>query len=139
MPSQRPDPRQADLFVRGLLGRLFGKGSVAAVLLAGFLISGTAWAAQEVSVFGAGLKSCGQWTKYVPEDGPRYWQMTQWLSGYLSAYSLWVEDGSGPVTETDIHGAVAWVDNYCQENPLKNVATAAKWLIFTINWPAKAK
>ena len=46
--------------------------------------------------------------------------------------SLWIEVGSGPVNESDIQGAVAWIDNYCRDNPLDSVAKAAHELILAI-------
>ena len=50
----------------------------------------------------------------------------------MTAYSLWVESGSGPVTESDAYGGVAWIGNYCQETPLDSVAAAAEQLINAI-------
>ena len=126
---------------RGLLSKLFGKGSVAAVLLAVFLIGGTAWAREHtyaVTVFGVDGVSCGNWTEQKtarPTPGRssiKRLQFEQWLGGYLSAYSLWVERGSGPVNNSEHVGAIAWIDNYCQENPLKNLAWAAEQLIYAI-------
>ena len=59
--------------------------------------------------------------------------MRQWLAGYLTAYSLWVEEGSGPVNNLiNAAGASAWIDNYCRDNPLKDVAYAAWLLIVAI-------
>jgi hypothetical protein len=124
----------------GLLGRMFRKGSVAAVLLAVFLISGTAWALQpgEYAVFSVTGKSCGHWTaakeEFSRETPDLRWAIaySAWVGGYLTAYSLWVEKGSGPVTGVDHAGAIAWLDNYCQENPLKAVSLAAELLIYAI-------
>ena len=110
---------------------------LAAVLLAVFLISGTAWA--QFTAFGGGRESCGRWTEVknvAPPTGQRSTtarlQFEQWLGGYLTAYSQWVEEGSGPVSDGDHDGAIAWIDTYCQENPLKNVAYAAKQLIHAV-------
>ena len=118
---------------RGLFGKLFGKGTVAALLIAVLLISGTAWA-QQYTVSGVGAESCGSWTAakeagYNNMDRTIFWE---WANGYLTAYSRWVEEGSGPVTATRSRGAWAWIDNYCQENPLEGVAKAAEQLIFAI-------
>ena len=55
------------------------------------------------------------------------------MTGYLTAYSRWVERGQGPVSdEPDAAGAWGWIDNYCQKTPLDNVAEAAEQLIFAI-------
>ena len=116
---------------RGLLGKLFGKGSVVALLLAVFLISGPAWAV-ELNVFGLGSESCGKWTAEKENDTDLQVVFKGWLNGYLTAYAFWVEKGSGPVNETDVFGARAWVDNYCQEYPLDFVADAASALIYAI-------
>ena len=138
-----PDERDT----QGLLGRLFGKGSAAALLLAVLLIGGTAWAMQpdEYTIFGAGSQSCGSWTA-EKEKGtdtpllsiyhtPLLSIYHAWITGYLTAYSRWVEKGPGPVGKfgiPGIPGAWAWIDNYCQENPLEGVAMAAEQLIFAI-------
>jgi hypothetical protein len=114
---------------RSMLGKLFGRGSVTALLLAAFLISGTAWA---YTGFGAGIKTCENWVA-AKEDHYAVAKRARfhgWTSGYLTAYSLWVEQGSGPVSRRDSSkGAWAWIDTYCKENPNKSVATAAELLI----------
>ena len=120
---------------RDLLGKLFGKSTVVALLLAVFLISGTAWA--QFKAYSAGVESCGLWTKTTNDPsagtlGSPKSSFVQWTGGYLSAYSRWVEEGSGPVSDSDTYGAVAWLDNYCQENPLEAVAQAAERLIYAI-------
>ena len=124
-------------YPRGLLGKPFGKGFVAGLLLAVFLIGGTAWA-QTYNTFGFGLQSCGSWTaaaKKEPGVGIDVMRFayTGWISGFLTAYGWWVEDGSGPVSNlSNIEGPLAWIDKYCQENPLKAVDAAAAQLIHAI-------
>ncbi len=120
-----------------LLGKLFGKGSVAALLLAVFLIGGTAWA--QYTAFGVVRESCVRWTQVKNVAPPAGQQSTtarlqfeSWLGGYMTAYSFWVEKGSGAVSDGTHVGAIAWIDNYCQEHPLERVAEAAKQLIFAI-------
>ncbi len=109
----------------GLLSRLFGRPAVTGVLLAVILISGTALA---YAGFGVGAESCGQVTN---NEGVQK-GMRSWVGGYLTAYSLWVEEGSGPVTDGDVVGPWAWINNYCQENPLETLAEAAEQLIYAI-------
>ena len=119
---------------RGLLGKLFGKGTVA-LLLAVFLINGTAWA---YSVHGPGGVSCGEWTAEKENNASgqefHYRQLFQsWLLGYLTAYSRWVEPKTeGPVSEIRGPAAFAWIDNYCQETPLDSVAKAVEKLILAL-------
>ena len=119
---------------RGLLGKLFGKGSAAAVLLAVFLIGGPAWAQTEpmVLVLAPGQLSCGAWfeAKEKGEGTLKRQIFLVWANGYLTAYSQWEEEGSGPVSSLhDAKGAHAWIDNFCQERPLADVATAAMYLV----------
>jgi len=117
----------------GFFRRVFGgKASAAALVIAVLLIGGTAWAAQ-YTIRGAGTKSCGSWTAAKEKDGWARVSYHAWVQGYLTAYSLWVEKGSGPVSaETDNDGALAWVDKYCQANPLNDVADAAQIVITAI-------
>ncbi len=119
---------------RGLLSKLFGKGTVA-LLLAVFLIGGTAQAF-EYQIFGLGTQSCGSWTAAKEEDGWMRIAYHAWVAGYLTAYSAWEEKGSGPVSdENTVEGALAWVDNYCQVSPLRSVADAAQIVIHAIKTP----
>ena len=117
---------------RSMLGKFFGRGSVTALLLAAFLVSGTAWA---YTGFGAGIKTCESWVA-AKEDNYAVAKRARfhgWISGYLTAYSLWVEQGSGPVSRRDSSkSAWAWIDNYCKENPNRSVATAAEHLILSL-------
>ena len=130
--SQRmiEDQSQKHRKPNSLLSRAFGRPAVTGVLLAVFLISGTAWAG-EYRIFGAGEKSCGSWIA-AEENSWKQIVLHEWLNGYLTANSLWFESGSGPVSKTDPRGAWAWIDNYCQEKPLESVANAAVELIFAI-------
>ena len=52
--------------------------------------------------------------------------------GYLTAYSLWAEAGSGPVSKGDVLGGRTWIDSYCQKTPLDTVANAIERLIYAI-------
>ena len=102
---------------------------VVALLLAVFLISGTAWA---YTAFGSGTTTCGSWTEAKEEPMKRV-AFHEWINGYMTAYSLWVEgDGPGPVTNSEGSGNWAWMDNYCRDNPLDDVSDAAAQLINAI-------
>ena len=122
--------RLIDLEVRPSFRRLFGKGTVAALVIAVLLIGGgTAWGYQ---AFGVGLESCGAWTTAKEEKSSKQPNYYNWIGGYLTAYNRWVESESGPVSKTKMRGVAAWIDNYCRDNPLEVVATAAERLIYAI-------
>ncbi len=78
-------------------------------------------------IYGSGTASCGTWIesrKMISNGvGP------QWLAGFLTAFNLygyWEEDiGKG----IDINGLAGWIDNYCKNNPLDNLARASEALI----------
>jgi len=116
----------------GFFRRVFGGSSAAALMIAVLLIGGTAWAQYEYKTFGLGIQSCGAWTAAKEEDSAARSRFHNWTNGYLTAVSRWVEYGSGPVNETQIEGAWAWIDNYCQKTPLNVVAEAAEALTFAI-------
>ena len=66
----------------------------------------------------------------------------QWVAGYLSGAN--VEAGANvDATEpealigTDFDGLMAWIDNYCQANPLDKVVEAAQALLQTLRSRAR--
>ena len=75
---------------------------------------------------GAGVASCVTWTQRG-QTNLRYSYET-WVIGFVngasymySALDLW--------KNTDIPAALAWMDNYCQSNPLKDISFAAGELV----------
>ena len=109
------------------------KTFMVALLIAVFLISGgTAWAVGFGAVgFGSGNISCGQWTESKEADGSLHKTREQWVLGYLSAYSRWV-DRSDVVKTNDGYGATVWIDNFCRDNPFKYMNEAAEQLIYAL-------
>ena len=103
---------------------------VMALLLSVFLIGGTAWAQEYNKIRGAGYASCEDWTNGRPNSARDEWD--QWLYGYLTAYSVWVEKSLGHVSKANNDDPLTWIDLYYQENPLEKVADAAELLIFAI-------
>jgi hypothetical protein len=98
----------------------------ASILLFASVLSTTACRAADPGkfmVFGVGTNSCG---KYLSETGRRC--LFTWLTGYLTAFNhetLGVDDILGG---TDIHGAIGWIRNYCQQHPTDDFAIAASRL-----------
>ena len=80
--------------------------------------------------YGTGGKSCGTWQEDRRAGGFKKTILATWVTGYVTGYNAWVE-GSNDVGEgTDIDGLLAWIDNYCAENPLNSISKAASALIW---------
>lgn len=72
--------------------------------------------ADVVRIYGA--PDCGTWLK-----SPSV-QHRAWLAGFLSGMNI--EDGKDDfLDQITMNQAHAWVDSYCQKNPLSSVATGA--------------
>jgi hypothetical protein len=76
------------------------------------------------AIIGAGLDSCGTWTfeRRTPSLAGAL-QDGQWVLGFLSAVGF--AGALDPLRGVDARGVWAWIDNYCQANPLKNLTDAA--------------
>ena len=85
-------------------------------------------------MFGTLGKSCGTWTQLRPAGALRdsvpaeFGGLLMWVVGYISGANA---DSSHPdvLLGRDLDGLIAWIDNYCRANPLKNIASAASSLI----------
>lgn len=80
-------------------------------------------------VIGTGAVSCGTWTsdRRTP-NGTLAFMDGQWVLGFLSGQAELSATAGGtldPLKDMDAQGVWAWVDNYCQANPLKQIWEAA--------------
>ena len=82
---------------------------------------------------GVGGDSCGTWlADRRQDDGAASWAeiiKNSWVNGYLTGlqeYGL----GLSQSQARDLEGRAAWIDNYCQSNPLSNLRVAA-WALYT--------
>ena len=81
--------------------------------------------AQSIHMIGAGVSTCGTWTadRKTPNsvlalsDG-------QWVLGFLTGVAI-TNHNADPLRGLDANGVLAWVDNYCQANPIKQIVDAA--------------
>ena len=82
------------------------------------------------TVIGQGFNSCGKYTEARKEpksaDAAIY---SIWLAGYLTRTNLQLPDTHDIIGNTDLDGALGWIDNYCSANPTSNVARAAEDLV----------
>jgi hypothetical protein len=83
--------------------------------------------ASEYKIWGQGLHSCGDWTNAHSNSNSIEELLEEaWLSGYMSAMD---EAGPGPRSpQVDFNAMIEWMSNYCQANPLDDLAIAASAL-----------
>jgi hypothetical protein len=75
---------------------------------------------------GAGVFSCGTWIQRGQTD--LKYSYENWLIGFVNGASFMIS-GLDLWKNTDIAAALAWVDNYCQSNPLQDIGIAAGQLV----------
>jgi hypothetical protein len=72
--------------------------------------------------YGAGTQSCGAWIE-ARRKGEHY-NMGQWMLGFLSAAGYYGEK----MRESESSAMLVWMDNYCQQQPLKDFSDGVKAL-----------
>jgi hypothetical protein len=103
---------------------------LACLILAAVLVTGNgATAADTHRMEGNGNASCGNWTEArAPAPGGGMTQdhplQAQWVLGFLTGVGVFGRTFD-PLKNVDAQGVVAWMDNYCQANPLDSIGTAA--------------
>lgn len=78
--------------------------------------------AEGFTIIGIGLDSCGSWTAARRDRhdlGPG-----QWIFGYLSGMGWVAVHGVDPLNGLDGQAVLAWIDNYCRDHPLGDIASA---------------
>lgn len=87
--------------------------------------------AQAVTVMGA--HSCGDWLKFKPVNREKEWPRMvaeAWLVGYLSGAASGQDKDA--LKNTTASSLFVWMDNYCQSNPLDNIADGGNKLYFEL-------
>jgi hypothetical protein len=80
-------------------------------------------------VRGEGNSSCGSWVE-ARKSEMAWLPMAAWMQGYITAYNEHVWTKSSDVAGgADADGVAAWLDTFCQQNPLLNLNSAADVLI----------
>ena len=83
------------------------------------------------SIRGAGAGTCGEWVE--SRKTVNDWSGTlHWIQGFISSYNYFSYKGKNPdaLYEGITHQSIAvWMDNYCQQHPLHNIATGAVGLV----------
>jgi len=99
-------------------------------LLSGTLIGPSAVAADaDGSYFQQGAMSC---SKYLTEQKKESWAYSGYMAyvaGYFAAVNLKTPNTYNILGNSDLGGAMLWLKNYCERQPLSNIANALQVLI----------
>jgi hypothetical protein len=79
------------------------------------------------TVYGSGTASCGTWVEERKRNNHQ--DMEAWVQGYLSAAGNYE---TNQLNKVDRQAFLVWLDNYCQNNPLKKVIDGAQALVHEI-------
>ena len=92
------------------------------------VLSATVFDARAITIRGA--ESCGIWVKERQEKKISTFIHQRWLAGYLSGIA--VGNGKDVLKGTDNESIFLWMDNYCQANPLKDIADGSEVLFLEL-------
>jgi hypothetical protein len=86
----------------------------------------SALAAEGKITYGAGMVSCAEWRQYRSTGNKSAeLQMQAWLDGFLSAYNTQSDNPDFLAPKPQSIAYYAWIDNYCDQNPLNALVQAA--------------
>ena len=112
-----------------------GIATIALVVLPHLLVGAQRLKPGEYTIYGYGTAPCGSWTSESAESArtktPSIPHVAQraWILGFVSGVG-WTERLR--LRETDSDALWAWVDTYCQQNPLETLATASAQLVLEL-------
>jgi hypothetical protein len=95
-------------------------------VIASALAGTVAYAEEGRLVMGAGNDSCGKWIE-ARNGTVSHYQYKQWAFGYLSGAN-W-NSGKKQSSPPDGDAAIAFIDQYCRNNPLHSLVLAAAALV----------
>lgn len=111
----------------------------AAFCLALLCFAGAAPAANSrFMVLGVGASSCGVWT--ADRQGHDVWSKAKaftdeaWVEGFLTGYNNYGSGSNNVSSATDPDGVFAYIDNWCRQHPLRDIATASEALILKLEY-----
>jgi hypothetical protein len=76
------------------------------------------------TIYGAGTNSCSHWTD--AREGETWITSGQWILGFVSAANQF---SKVPPAKTDARSLASWIDDYCYEHPMSDLAEAARELV----------
>lgn len=92
------------------------KRPIIAVLL---LASCSAWGGDSEGRYSGRGIGCGEFIQDVRNN--RTLQCSAWFAGYITAFNRQTADTYNILAGTDLPGVRLWMENYCKQNPLKDI------------------
>jgi hypothetical protein len=80
-------------------------------------------------VLGSGSASCNTWSGDRQRNQSNSQLNQAWVLGYVTAYNFHKPTQDSMTKPMEPRQIMLWIDNYCDANPEKNIADAAKALI----------
>lgn len=89
------------------------------------------------ATYGHGGNSCGAYLEALNKgrSGRGYNEENEyivWARGYLSAYNHYMSNTYSILGQTDLEGAMAFIEKYCRENPLSPFSEAVEELVIRL-------
>lgn len=85
--------------------------------------------ADEVTTYGAGLKSCQNYLDARQQDGAEQVAFVDWLSGYFSGVNKTSTHRNNFFGLSDLERAISWLDEYCNARPRVHFAEAVGMML----------
>jgi hypothetical protein len=80
-------------------------------------------------VLSMGTKTCGEYVSDFKADERGKLDNSIWVAGFLTAYNIYTKGTKNISRNTDPAAWDLWINNYCERNPLDQVADAAVALV----------
>ena len=87
---------------------------------------------ERLIVRGFGLNSCGSFVEAQRSDKMASLMYGNWLAGYLTAINRTTPGIYDIVNKVDHSGLMQWIENYCNQNPLKSFSDAVETLVIEL-------
>jgi hypothetical protein len=86
--------------------------------------STTARQTADVTAYGPGFKSCAAYLYAREQNNADEAALIDWLGGYVSGVNAISLTTNNILGDSDLTGAIYWIDNYCRANPRARFAEA---------------
>jgi len=75
-------------------------------------------------IYGVGRQACSTYLEARINGGFSEISYKNWISGYLTSSNRSLEGTYNLLGDTDLHGALVWLDRYCKKKPTNTIYMA---------------